>query len=82
MTDIYDNIVQKIALDIRSVLNHGEHIDINVSYYKEGDMTITIYDEEQSPHFYAVDIDEHGRIVQEWYKDNEDDPWLFSLLGS
>lgn len=77
MTDIYSGIIQKIIFDVKAVLNYGEQVDTNVSYYREGDMTITIHDEEQSPHFYAVDVDKYGKIVQEWYKENGADDWLF-----
>lgn len=78
MTNIYDIIVDHLAGTIRTCFRYGDNIDINVSVYKEGDATITIHDEERSPHFYAVDIDEYGRIVQKWYRDNREDDWLFT----
>ena len=76
MNNIYDIMVTRLAEEVRAVANYG-NVDINIAYYKEGDMTITIHDEMQSPHFYAIDVDEHGRVFQEWYKEEQEDPWLY-----
>ena len=74
----YSEMVRRIADSAKAFLNYGEDYIINVSYYDTGEMTITIYDEAGSPHFRAYDLDVLGRIVQEWYKDRQEDDWLFT----
>lgn len=74
----YEEMVRRIADSARVNLNYGEEYIINVSYYDNGEMTVTIYDGSESPHFRAFDLDPLGNLVQEWYKENEDDDWLFS----
>lgn len=73
----YNEMVRRIADNARTFLNYGEDYIINISYYDNGEMTITIYDEGHSPHYRAYDLDALGHVVQEWYKEKQDDDWLF-----
>lgn len=73
----YKEMVRRIADSARVNLNYGEDCIINVSYYDNGEMTVTVYDGNDSPHFRAFDLDPLGNLLQEWYKENDDDDWLF-----
>lgn len=73
----YDEMVRRIADNARVYLNYGEDYIINVSYYDTGEMTITFYDEGASPRYRAYDLDALGKIVQKWYKQEQEDDWLF-----
>lgn len=74
----YDEMVRQIACGARSCLNYGENYIINVSYYDNDEMTITIYEKDtEAPHYRAYDLDAFGHIVQRWYKNEKEDDWLF-----